>query len=138
MNSRINTVPVKSLDTPSHSIVFVYFCSTLQINTEDIKTMKEHIWNYLVNKKVLKNPEYDFYFIFFKVAPFCLDDSFAHSWLHEVVTWNGFQLTRVPCQESICGITSLLNVFETISCVVQRYSRVSAQWRALFDYCCNP
>jgi len=29
--------------------------------TEDIKTIKEHVWNYLVNKKVLKNAEYDLY-----------------------------------------------------------------------------
>ena len=38
----------------------------------------------------------------FKVAALCLDDSFAHSWhsfnqFHEVVTWNAFQLTGVPC-----------------------------------------
>ena len=37
-----------------------------------------------------------------KVATLCLVDSFAHSWhslnqLHEVVTWNAFQLTGVPC-----------------------------------------
>ena len=38
----------------------------------------------IVNKKVLNNPEYDLYFRFFKVAPFCLDDSFAHSWLLSV------------------------------------------------------
>ena len=46
--------------------------------------MKELIWNYLVNKKVLKNPEYDLYYRFFRVAPFCLDDSFVHSWLLSV------------------------------------------------------
>lgn len=87
--------------------------------------MKEHIWNYVTNKKVLNKPEYILYFRFFKVATFCFDDSFAHSWhslnqLHEVVTWNGFQLTGVPCQELISGMSCLLNVFETISCVVQR------------------
>uniref|UniRef100_A0A8C8IVX4 selenide, water dikinase n=2 Tax=Oncorhynchus tshawytscha TaxID=74940 RepID=A0A8C8IVX4_ONCTS len=37
---------------------------------------------------------------FFKVATLCLDDSFAHSWhslnqLHEVFTWNAFQLTGI-------------------------------------------
>ena len=42
------------------------------------------------------------YLKFVKVATLCLDDSFAHSWhslnqLHEVVTWNAFQLTGVPC-----------------------------------------
>ena len=54
-----------------------------------------------------------------------LDDSFAQLWhsliqIHEVVTWNGFHFTGVPCQELICGISCLLNVIETISCVVQR------------------
>ena len=39
---------------------------------------------------------------FFKVASRCLYDIIAHSWhslnqLHEVVTWNGFKLTGVPC-----------------------------------------
>ena len=55
----------------------------------------------------------------------CLDDSFAHSWhnlnqLHEVVTWNSFQLTGVPSKMLICGISFLLNVFEPISCLVTR------------------
>jgi hypothetical protein len=41
------------------------------------------------------------YLRLFKVATLCLDGSFAHSWhslnqLHEVVTWNAFQLTGVP------------------------------------------
>lgn len=31
--------------------------------------------------------------------------------LHEVVTLNGFQLTGVPCQVFICGISCLCNVF---------------------------
>ena len=36
-----------------------------------------------------------------QIATLCLDDNFAHSWhfhnqLHEVVTWNAFQLTGVP------------------------------------------
>ena len=57
--------------------------------------MKEHIRNYVVNKKVLNKPEYFLSFRFFNVATFCVDDSFAHSWhslnqVHEVVTWNGF------------------------------------------------
>ena len=54
-------------------------CSILYINTEDIRTMEEHIWNYVVNKKVLNKPEYVIYFRFFKVATFCFDDSFANS-----------------------------------------------------------
>ena len=42
------------------------------------------------------------YLRFFKVATLCLDDSVAHAWhslnqLHEVVTWNAFQFTGVPC-----------------------------------------
>ena len=50
------------------------------------------------------NQNQDIFYIFtlFKVATFCFDDSFAHSWhslsqIHEVVTWDGFQLTGVPC-----------------------------------------
>ncbi|CAJ0934187.1 unnamed protein product [Ranitomeya imitator] len=40
---------------------------------------------------------------FFKVATFCFDDCFAHSWhsldeLQDVVTRNGFHFTGVPCQ----------------------------------------
>ena len=64
--------------------------------------MKEHIWNHVVPKKVLNKSKYILYLRFFKVATLCLDDSFAHSWhslnqLHDVVTWNAFQLTGVPC-----------------------------------------
>lgn len=50
-----------------------------------------------------------------KVGNFCFDDSFAqffwHSLgeIHEVVTWNDFQLTVVPCQELIFGISCILN-----------------------------
>jgi hypothetical protein len=55
----------------------------------------------------------------------CLDDSFANAWyslnqLHEVVTWNAFQLTGVPCSKFICVLSFLLNAFEPISCVVTR------------------
>ena len=62
---------------------------------------------------------------FFKLATLCLDDSFAHSWhslnqLHEVVTWNAFQLTDVPCLKLICVVSFLLNVFQPISCIVTR------------------
>jgi hypothetical protein len=66
---------------------------------------------YVLNKEILQ------------IATLCLD-SFANSGhslnqLHEVVTWNAFQLTGVPSQKLICGI-SFLNVFEPISCVVTR------------------
>ena len=58
----------------------------------------------LCRKEKSVKPEYVLYFRFFKVATFCCDDSFAHSWyslnhLHEVVAWNGFQLTDLLCQE---------------------------------------
>jgi hypothetical protein len=51
---------------------------------------------------------------FFKEATLCLDDGFAQYWqslnqLHEVVPWNAFQLTGVPCLKLICGISFLLN-----------------------------
>jgi hypothetical protein len=56
----------------------------------------------LSNQKSDKQIKIYLYLRFFKVATFCLDDSFAHAWhslnqLHEVVTWNAFQLTGVPC-----------------------------------------
>ena len=76
------------------------------------------------NQKMLNKSKYILYLRFFKVANLCLDDSFAHSWhslnqLHDVVPWNAFQLTGVPSQKLICGI-SFLNAFEPISCVVTR------------------
>ena len=79
-----NTLPVKSLDTPSHLMVFLYF-------HECIKIMNEHIWNYVVNKKVQNNSKDVLYFRFFKIASLCFDYCFVHSWhsldeLHEVVT----------------------------------------------------
>jgi hypothetical protein len=54
------------------------------------------------------------YFIFFKVATLCLYDRFAHSshslnQLHEVVTWNAFQLKVHLC------FLSLMH-FEPIGC----------------------
>ena len=54
------------------------------------------------NQKSVKHIiRYILYLRFFKVATLFLDDSFALSWhslnqLHEVVTWNAFQLTGVP------------------------------------------
>ena len=48
--------------------------------------------------------QFKIYFIFeiLQIATLCLDDNFAHAWhslnqLHEVVSWNAFQLTGVPC-----------------------------------------
>lgn len=38
--------------------------------------------------------------------------------INEVVTWNGFQFQTVPCQELISAISCLLNVFQTITCLV--------------------
>ena len=51
------------------------------------------------NQKSVK--QIQIYLRFFKVATLCLDDSFAHSLhslnqLHEVDTWNEFQLAGVP------------------------------------------
>jgi hypothetical protein len=58
--------------------------------------MKQH------TKKVLHKSKNSLYLRFFKEATLSFDDSFAHSWhslnqLHEVVTWNAYQLTGVPC-----------------------------------------
>ena len=77
------------------------------------------------NQKLLRKSKYMLHLRFFKVTTLCLDDSFAHSWYslnqhNDVVTWNEFKLTGVPCKKLICGISFLLNAFEPISCVVTR------------------
>jgi hypothetical protein len=76
------------------------------------------------NKNSVKQIKIYFIYEIIQIATLCLDNSFAHSWyslnqLHEVVTWNAFQLTGMP-EKLICGISFLLNVFEPISCVVTR------------------
>ena len=50
-----------------------------------------------IKQKSVQQIKIYFDFRFFKVATLCLDDSVAHFWhslnqLHEVVTWNAFQL----------------------------------------------
>ena len=52
------------------------------------------------NQKSVKQIKIYFIFEILQIATLCLDDSFAHSWhshnqLHEVVTWNAFQLTSL-------------------------------------------
>ena len=54
----------------------------------------------VVTKKVLNKSKYILYLRLYKVAILCLDVSFAHSLhslnqLHEVVTWNAFQLISI-------------------------------------------
>ena len=82
-------------------------------------------------QKRVKHIKIYLYLRFFEVATLNLDDSFAHSWLslnqlHEVVTWNAFQLTGVPWSKLFWGISILLNAFEPISCVVSRTLKVSS------------
>ena len=95
----VYTVPVKSLDTPTHSRAFLYLYYFLRCRIK-MKTSKRrnYTWNLVVTNIFFKQ----MYFRFFKVATICHNDSFAHSWhslnqLHEVVTWNAFQLTGVSC-----------------------------------------
>lgn len=50
------SLPVKSLDQPPQSISFLYFyffyySLHCRLNSEDINTVKENIWKYVVNKK---------------------------------------------------------------------------------------
>ena len=54
------------------------------------------------NQKSVKQMKIYFIFEILQIATLCPDENFAHSWhslnqLHEVVTWNAFQLTGVPC-----------------------------------------
>ena len=57
---------------------------------------------YYSNQKSVKQIQFYFVFEILQIATLFLDDSFAHAWhslnqLPEVVTWNTFQLTGVPC-----------------------------------------
>ena len=54
MNKSEYTVQAKNLDTPSHSMRFLYFPDYLHcsFSLKADKTMNEHIWNYVLNKKV--------------------------------------------------------------------------------------
>ena len=52
-------------------------------------------------KQSVKQIQIYFIFEILQIATLCIDYSFAHTWhsvnqLHEVVTWNAFQLTGVP------------------------------------------
>jgi hypothetical protein len=60
------------------------------------------MWNHIVTKKSIKQIKIYVTFEIRQTATLSFDDSIAHSWhspnqLHEVVTWNAFQLTGVPC-----------------------------------------
>ena len=60
-------VPIKSLDTPSHSMVFAYlyyFQFLIIISILKLSKIKEKTWNYVVNKNMLNKQEYDLYFRF--------------------------------------------------------------------------
>jgi hypothetical protein len=72
-----------------------------------MKTMKKHIWNHVVTKKVLNKSKYILDFRFFKVANISLEDSFAHSWhslnsLEGVPTYAEHLLAAFP---SLCSPT---------------------------------
>ena len=77
------TAPIKRLDTPTHSRVFLYFYCFLHCRII-VETSK--LWNNTFNHVVIK--------VLFEIllsSHLCLDDSFAHSWhsrneLHEVVS----------------------------------------------------
>ena len=75
-------IPVKSLDTPAHSKVFLYFFTIVYYFHCRIilKTSKlwNNTWNHVVTKKVLNKSKYILYLRIFKVATLCLD-SFIHS-----------------------------------------------------------
>ncbi|KAJ0028945.1 hypothetical protein NQD34_003942 [Periophthalmus magnuspinnatus] len=62
LHSDWTTHPVKHLDTPSYLFVlFVvgfFYNFTFYLQTEDIKYMKQHIWNYVVKSYILKSTKY--------------------------------------------------------------------------------
>ncbi len=46
------------LKVAKHCFSLFLLFSTLYINSEDTEIMTEQIWNYVVNKNVVHNPEY--------------------------------------------------------------------------------
>ena len=101
LTSTVYTVPVKGLDTPTHSIIFLYFIIFYIVEQQRIHQNYEitHMDSCSNQKSVI---QIKIYLRFFRVASLCLDDSFAQSWhslsqLHEIVTWNAFKLTGMPC-----------------------------------------
>ena len=91
---------------------------------------------------MLNTSKYILYLRFFKVAPFCIDDSFAYSWnslnqRHEVVTWNAFQLTgisfllKLPLMRNATGKEDPeLPLLQRISSLELPASEVAAQINA--------
>ena len=82
-----HTQSVKSLDTPPHLKCFFFIFMTIYI----IDCRYE--WTHMEDR-------------FFIIATLWFEYCFAH-WhslceLHEVVTWNGFLFTGVPCRIYIC------------------------------------
>ena len=133
------TLPLKSLDTPSHLMFFLYFHDHLNC-WFSLKASKLwiNIRNYVVNKKVWSNSKYVSYFRFLKVATLCFVDSAANPWpslneLHDVVTWNGFHFTGVPCQGSFLEFLAFLMGLGPS--VVLCRSQVGTQLTGLFDNC---
>ena len=88
---------------------------------------KQKVWNIY---------KYVSYFRFLKVATLCFIDSAANPWpslneLHDVVTWNGFHFTGVPCQGSFVEFLAFLMGLGPS--VVLCRSQVGTQLTAPFD-----
>ena len=81
------------------------------------------------NQKSVKQIKIYFIFEILQITILRLDDSFAHSWhslnqLHEVVTWNAFQLTGATSIKFIYGIDFLLKACQQIEgCAIQINNR---------------
>ena len=106
--------------TPTHSRVFLncfYFLHyRIIVKTKNIK---QHIWNNVVIKNVFNKSIYSLYLRFFKVATLCLDDNFTHSWhslnqLHEIVTWNAFQLTDCIVKNYFVEFLSFMRLSQSV------------------------
>ena len=104
------TLPVKSLDTHTHSRVFLYFYYVLQC-VIIVKTSK--LWNNTYGIiKVLNKSRYILDFRFLKVATLCLDDNFAHTWnslnqLHEECFSNSLEGVPTYAEHLLAAFPSL-------------------------------
>jgi hypothetical protein len=91
------TVPVKSLDTPTHSRAFLYIVLFVLHCRIIVKTSKSwnNTWNHVVTKKTVK--QIQIYFRFFKVATLCLMTALHTLFiLSTIFMRNAFSLELVP------------------------------------------
>lgn len=122
--------------THSNSMFCLYFYYFLRCRL--ISLTSKPLINILVimqQTKMFNKQEYILDFRFFKVATFCFEDSFAHSWhcltqRYEVVTWNSFPtvLKEFPEALSTCCLIFLNSAVQLIANYLKSV-QVGGCWR---------